>query len=65
MFTTSFKRYVNDLNLAVHACSAIGVNLELFFLLIEVNVETPVAIPVSIDLLALAFLKIDQAECFV
>jgi hypothetical protein len=59
MFTTSFKRYVNDLNLAVHACSAIGVNLELFFLLIEVNVEAPVAVLVRIDLLALAFLEVD------
>ena len=59
MFTTSFKRYVNDLNLAVHACSAIGVNLELFFLLIEVNVEAPVAVLVRIDLVALAFLEVD------
>ena len=59
MFTTSFKRYVNDLNLAVHACSAIGVNLELFFLLIEVNVEAPVAVLVRIYLVALAFLEVD------
>ena len=59
MFTTSFKRYVNDLNLAVHACSAIGVNLELFFLLIEVNVEAPVAVLIRIDLVALAFLEVD------
>lgn len=53
------------MNLAVHACSAIGVNLELFFLLIEVNVEAPVAVLVRIDLVALAFLEVDQAECFV
>jgi hypothetical protein len=53
------------MNLAVHACSAIGVNLEFLLLLIEVDIEPPVPIPVGIYLVALALFEVDQAECFV
>jgi hypothetical protein len=53
------------MNLAVHAFSAIGVNLEFLLLLIEVDIKTPVPVIVGIDLMALALFEVDQAKCFV
>ena len=61
----SFKRYIKDLNLAVHACSAVGENLELIGLLVIINVEAPIAVLVSKHLERLAFFQVDQAESFV
>ncbi len=49
------------MNLANHTCSAVGINLELFLLLIEVDVESPVSVPVGIYLIDLAFPEVDQA----
>jgi uncharacterized DUF497 family protein len=53
------------MNLAVHAFSAIGVNLEFLRLLIKVNIKAPVPVIVGIYLVALALFEVDQAKCFV
>lgn len=63
--TNSMKRYVDYLNLAVHSCPAVGVNLELFLLLIIIDVKAPVAKLVRINWMTLAHLEVDQAECLV
>jgi hypothetical protein len=53
------------MNLTVLSCPAICVNLKLFSLLIIVNIDAGVAIPVSVNLIGLLLFKVDQTKGFI